>query len=147
MTSTILFSSPVPHHLSSPHNFPDPYKIRNEREISIESVVTQNSNEFFNRTLSSIIRNKQVIETIGHDTREFIDSSNDCETGKKSPMSSDVSTHSNEKFSPESSQVSAINEQTSNDSNSDQFNNSVSSTSSINNNSQNSNKLQKLKKK
>lgn len=135
MTSTILFSSPVSHHLSSPHKFPDPF--RNDCEISID----KSQNEIFSRTLNSIIRNNQIEKINSRDSTIIVD------VIEKSPMSSDVSTHSNEKYSPESSQVStSTNEQTSNDSNSEQFNNSVSSTSSINN-SQIVNKLHKSKKK
>ena len=133
MTSTVLFGAPVAHHQTK---FSDPYSIATE--ICIEDM-SKHSNQTFSRRLSSIIRNKQVIESI------------DCtDLSEEKLITEDVlnneSPNISEKCSSESSRTSSNNDQN-NDSHSEQFNNSVSSTSSISNQCQNALNCKSIKSK
>lgn len=140
MTSTIFYSSPVSHHLSAVHKFPDPYSIPDDEDELIIEKVKSNST-FINRTLSSIIRNKQVnLDSI--DIRGLVNNINDDPKARLANNSSSDS----EKDSSESSKTYSTNNDQ-NDNNSDNLNHSVSSASSFSNNSQSVNKSQKSKKK
>lgn len=140
MTSTIFYSSPVSHHLSAVHKFPDPYPIPDDEDELIIEKVKSNST-FINRTLSSIIRNKQVnLDSI--DIRGLVNNINDDPKARLANNSSSDS----EKDSSESSKTYSTNNDQ-NENNSDNLNHSVSSASSFSNNSQSVNKSQKSKKK
>ncbi len=136
MTSSVLFSAPVAHHQKK---FTNLYLMENE--VRIEDISKRKSQTFSGR-LSSIIRNKQVTESI-----DCTDLSEEAKLIPEEVLNGNESSNISDKCSSESSRASSNNDQN-NDCNSEQFNNSVSSTSSISNQCQSTNsKSQKLKKK
>ncbi len=150
MTSTIFYSSPVSHHLSGVHKFPDPYsQIPDDEEDELILSKVKSNSTFINRTLSSIIRSKQVnldsldirglVSDIDPKDRLINSSGSDSEK-----ESSEVEGSSKTSTSYSNSHMIEANMA---DNNSDHLNNSVSSASSFSNNSQSVNKSQKSKKK